>query len=1159
MRRPRSIAVLAMAVVPAVGLAMAVPSASAGAAARGRAASPHAGAIPAAVGPRSKVIVLLRDHPAGLGARSAARALAVTKEQAPLAAALRAAGATDVVSGRSIPYLVASVTAPQRAAISRDPLVAAVEPDSVIPNPSASAPAVPAVPATNPTARSPRNVSAICGTSADPESDPEAVSVINATAATALGYDGAGVTVAYIADGVNPANPDFARNALYASSGSPTGSAVLTQQNFTGDPSGTATGGGEAFLDSSSIGAQGNTAYNLDDFVNPADNLPNPCDIKVTGAAPGADVVGLDVFSSLHDTTESNFIQAIDYAVGHGVKVLNESFGANNFPDTALDATRIADDDAVAAGVTVVVSSGDAGITNTTGSPSTDPRLISVGASTTFRGYQQANYGGINAATPNATNGTWLDNNISGLSSGGFSQAGGNTVDLVAPGDLNWTLCDANDTLFTDCTNYQNPPSGSSIALSGGTSESSPLTAGAAADVIQAYASTHAGNDPSPALVKQILISTATDVGAPAEQQGAGLLDVLAAVKEAASIKGTTGTPDGGVLLSPNQVNIVRGPGASTSTTIDVTNTGSASVTVKLSTRALTDQVAATAGSFCLNPSSIAISCGAPTANSLTNWSGATEVYQEKTFTVPATTATSRLNVSADYPYSGQSSVLHVALFDPSGAYAGYSVPQGLADYANLQVANPAPGTWTAVFFTVKDGGGLTGTSGTIQWRAITTQFAKAGTISPSSLTIAAGATSHATFSATNPSVAGDTSQSIVVRTVGSGTTTIPVTMRTTVAIGKNGGTFNGVLTGGNGRGNPAQMDTYQFSVPAKLHDLDVSASFADTNDGVVAFLVDPQGETLASSSSVTANSHGQLIGTGDVNVYKDAPSAGTWSLVLDWLQPVSGAELSEPFKGAVRFNQVSVSSNLPHSSATVLKQKKHYSYTVTVKNTGLSPEAFFLDPRTDATATIHLADQNGSDKNMSLPLPPGITFPIYEVPTDTTKIAASLTGSRPVTFDTQLLTGDPDLSPVLAAPGVTRSQQGDKASLTLAASAGISPGTWQLNPSEIGPYGSGGAPSATATSSFQATTRAFDPSVKPSTGDLWSVWNGLSSGFSPVFVQPGHTAKITLTITPSAARGKTVSGSINVDDTFLENLLIGVPETSGDELASLGYTYKVG
>ena len=220
------------------------------------------------------------------------------------------------------------------------------------------------------------------------------------------------------------------------------------------------------------------------------------------------------------------------------------------------------------------MSTGDAGISGTQGSPSTDPNVISAGASTDFQSYEQTGYAGARTFS----NGKWVSGNISALSSGGISQ-GGQVPDLVAPGEADWALCSTNTAIFTECVNYNGQPT--PILLFGGTSESSPVTAGAAALVIQAYR-TSPPRRVSVAGAGQAVPHRHRQRPGPA-RSGTGLRPAERRRRGAGGRELPGRRP--AVVTSPNQSLLTGAPGAHVSTSLAVTNSGSKAEKVALGTR----------------------------------------------------------------------------------------------------------------------------------------------------------------------------------------------------------------------------------------------------------------------------------------------------------------------------------------------------------------------------------------------------------------------------------------------------------------------------------------------------------------------------------------------------------------------------------------------
>ena len=139
-------------------------------------------------------------------------------------------------------------------------------------------------------------------------------------------------------------------------------------------------------------------------------------------------------------------------------------------------------------------------------------------------------------------------------------------------------------------------------------------------------------------------------------------------------------------------------------------------------------------------------------------------------FTVPAGQA--RLDASVAYPPAGNSSndfnaASNLSLISPRHKLAEYNLPQGAGGLADAQVADPTPGTWTALIYGSPSDAG--GTVGTFPFGASVAPWAPFGTLSTSSLSLAPGASAPVTLTVPTPSRAGDQAGSIVFSQSGGG------------------------------------------------------------------------------------------------------------------------------------------------------------------------------------------------------------------------------------------------------------------------------------------------------------------------------------------------------------------------------------------------------
>jgi len=261
---------------------------------------------------------------------------------------------------------------------------------------------------------------------------------------------------------------------------------------------------------------------------------------QYVGVAPNARLIGLKVLNSQGRGTTDDVVRAIEFAVTNkavlGIDVLNLSLGHPIFEPAATDPLVQAVEHATRAGIAVVVSAGNFGMSSKSGqtgyagiaSPGNSPSALSVGATRTFNTVTRAD----DRVAPYSSRGpSWYD---------GFAKP-----DFVAPGDNLLSVAAAGSKLRLAQEARGN--TGDYMRLSG-TSMAAAVSTGVAALVLQA------NHGLTPNALKAVLEFSAISVNDDAGQaydaltQGAGQIEIAGAVALARSINPNVGV--GGSWLS---------------------------------------------------------------------------------------------------------------------------------------------------------------------------------------------------------------------------------------------------------------------------------------------------------------------------------------------------------------------------------------------------------------------------------------------------------------------------------------------------------------------------------------------------------------------------------------------------------------------------------
>jgi len=308
------------------------------------------------------------------------------------------------------------------------------------------------------------------------------------------------------------------------------------------------------------------------------------------------------------------------------------------------------------------------------------------------------------------------------------------------------------------------------------------------------------------------------------------------------------------------------------------------------------------------------------------------------------------------------------------------------------------------------------------------------------------------------------------------------------------------------------------------------------------AGLETPDGQLLSQQTNVAGfDPQGNPLFVRSLQEFRRNPVPGRWTFVVFVTNPIAGTTTAQRFSGQVRFNAVDVhASGLPNSRQTVLPAGRPVTARVTVHNTGVAPEHFFVDARTTGRTDLRLVPDT-PETGVAVPQ---FRFINYQLPTECTRITNSATATAPI---------DVELLSITEEPEVIGRFDGTHPAVASVRAPQVTPGPWRTLASLVGPFPPEGVPGATADFATTGRCRGFDPTVSSSTGDVWlAAVQAPPPPFTPLVLQPGQTGTITVTLTPTAPRGTVVTGLLLVDD-------FNDAAATGDELTAIPYAYTVG